>query len=309
MKKAMRLLRFYFFSWVVFTFVFFSSPNIVFAVSFIIQNPRNDGEDILIDLSLSGLTSSSCPSNGTENTCYLQAGLTADDPPKYFGQFKNHVDTWIPYTSSPDQSFIQANFYALHPSGGNWSGTLRVKADTTNVNYKGPGVYTIKVWRYTGNSNNYAGDPATTQISLVGPTLTPTPTDTPIPTDTPKVPTPTKTPTSVPTSTKTPTPIPTNKSSPTTQPSPKANPSLATNKKITSTSALPTSRILGDRTQNISQTPKPTEKTKNEEVKVLGISSMNPSQIFIISGGILLVVYAILTIRTYKETKKSDETE
>ncbi len=185
----------------------------VAAISFAISNPQQSENEVTIDVSLSGLTSSSC----LNGSCYLQAAFTSPTPIKYFGSTKNNNDQWYEYISSPTQSYMQSTFFTFQPVSGTWSGQLTLKINAESPNYKGPGAYNIKAWRYSGNSNSYAGDPATLAVNVVGPTPTPTPTPSPSPT--PK-PSPTPTPLSSSSASKTKT------TNPTLSPTPK--PSLTT---------------------------------------------------------------------------------
>ncbi len=150
----------------------------VSAVSFSISNPLYTNDEVTIDVSLSGLTSS-CPNN----YCYLQAAFTAPSPTRYFGFTKNHNGQWYEYINSPNTAYIQSAFFAFLPSGGTWSGQITLKINPEDPDYKGPGIYNIKAWRYTGNSSNSSGSSDNTvAINLQTSTPTPTPSPSPIPT-------------------------------------------------------------------------------------------------------------------------------
>lgn len=174
-------------------FLLLAWPSLSFAaISFSISNPRYDGDEVVIDISLSGLTSASCPNTN----CYLQAAFTySTSNPRYFGFTKNVSGSWYEYVSSPDPSYIQSTFFSFQPVDGNWSGEVRVKPNVEDKDYKGSGAYTIKAWRYTGNSDSSSGASENTvsiEITAATPTPSPTPTSTPSPTPTPtKVPSPT----------------------------------------------------------------------------------------------------------------------
>lgn len=209
------------------TFLIFTSLYLLFgvspvfaAISFTISNPQQSEDEVTIDVSLSGLISSSC----LNGTCYLQAAFTSPTPIRYFGSTKNNNDQGYEYISSPTQSYIQSTFFTFQPVSGTWSGQLTLKINAESPNYKGPGAYNIKAWRYSGNSNSYAGDPATLTVNLVGPSPTPIPTPIPTPSPSPTLkpsPTPTPLPSSSTSKTKTtnPTLSPTPKPSLTTLPS------------------------------------------------------------------------------------------
>lgn len=239
-------------------FIFlFSSPFVksVFAVSFSISNSQVNGEEVTIDVSVSGITTCSSETN----KCYLQAAFTSTlDNPKYFGFTKNNQDQWYEYDNSIDKAYIQSTFFGFEPVDGSWSGTLVLKSNPDDPDYNGLGNYYVKAWRYTGNSNSYSGvSDNTLTVELSGPTATPVPpTPTPIPptsTPVPATATPTKTPTPTPKPTNTPTPnkTPTPTKSPT--PTPSRTPTSPTVKPsaialgVTGASPLP---ILGESTQS-----------------------------------------------------------
>lgn len=222
---------------------FFSSNSSVLAVTFSISNPQNQNDEVTMDVSVSGI---SCPNS----SCYLQAAFTySTSQPRYFGFTKNQAGNWYEYIGSPDTAYIQSTFFAFQPTDGSWSGQLVLKPNYDDPDYKGAGGYTIKAWRYTGNSTSAAGSSDNTlTVSLSGPTSTPTPSPSPSPSPSP-------TPTPVASSTPTPSPSPTATSKPTTAASsvsiPKSatpSPASAGTSKITKTSAgtpTPESLVLG----------------------------------------------------------------
>ncbi len=160
-------------------FFLFFEVRPAFAISFTISNPQQNGEEVVINVSLSGLTSTSCPNS----YCYLQAAFTNPSPIKYFGSTKNHNSQWYDYISSPSTSYIQSNFFAFQPISEAWSGQLSLKINIQSSNYHGPGTYNIKAWRYSGNSSSAAGDSGSISVNLQD--TTPTPIPTPSPTSTP----------------------------------------------------------------------------------------------------------------------------
>lgn len=206
----------------------FFGVNPVFAVTFNISNPQQNSEEVTIDVSLSGLTSTSCPNT----SCYLQAAFTPSTTnPRYFGFTKNNNEQWYEYIGSPEQSYIQSTFFKFQPEGGTWSGQLNLKINSENSNYNGPGTYYIKAWRYSGNSSSGASGytsflTANIQGSTSTPSPTPSPTPTPTPTPTPQ-PTPKKSSISIPspTSSPKPSPIPATATTPTPTTIPTASPS------------------------------------------------------------------------------------
>lgn len=113
----------------------------------------------------------------------------------YFGYTQTNDGTWV---NAPGGSCTQYFKVATGDlTEGSWSGKLKVKPDTANSAYGGPGDYLFKVGRYTGScgSPTWSGE---TTITITGPSPTPTATNTP-----------TSTPTSVPSATATLTPTPT----------------------------------------------------------------------------------------------------
>lgn len=200
-------------------------------IEFNISNPQNNNNEVTIDVSITGLTSSSC----LNGSCYLQAAFSSPSPIRYFGFTKNNKGEWYEYTGSPGSSNIQSTFFAFEPVGGIWSGQLTIKINSENPNYKGPGEYNLKAWRYSGKSDSYSGDSDNTlSINIEGPTIIPSPT--PIPTPSPS-PSPSPTPTRTPVRSPSPTPIPTPKKSttitytpsPTPNSTPKTTPSPTSN--------------------------------------------------------------------------------
>ncbi len=129
-------------------------PKPIFAaIEFSLANPQSDNDTVTIDVSISGLTANSC----LDGTCYLQAAFTSQDQQRYFGFTKNDNGNWYQYDGSPGKENIKSNLFSFKPQSGNWSGTLTIKVDTSDSDYKGPGIYDIKAWRYSGNSNSSSG--------------------------------------------------------------------------------------------------------------------------------------------------------
>lgn len=149
----------------------------VFALDFNISVPTEAELAIPITASISGMTRS----------YYLQAGIRRLDTPYYFGETENLQNNWTPYTSSPDPGFITANFLLAAPTDASWSGIINFRFDNFDPNYHGPGLYELKVFRYTGASSSAAGDSseAKTTINLTASTPTPSPSPSPSPSPTP----------------------------------------------------------------------------------------------------------------------------
>lgn len=116
----------------------------------------------------------------------------------YFGFTQNSDGSWIGTESDRSKYFKVAKSGLIDAS---WSGKLKVKLDTSDSAYLGPGEYLFKVGRYTSSSDSSADWSNELVIKITGPTPTPTPNPTAIPT-------PTNTPVSTPIYIKTPTPNP-----------------------------------------------------------------------------------------------------
>ena len=271
--------------WIIFIFILIVFPKPAFAtISFTIANPIISGEDeIEVDTSISGLTSSSCSTSG----CYLQAEIRIPDNTKdYFGFTYNNSGEYVDYFSSPSSiDEIKSKLFNFTPVSGAWSGKLRLKNNPEDGNYLGPGQYSIKFRRFSGNSTSSTSDSNVLAVNLSMPLPTATPTltltPTPVPTDTP-TPTLKPTPTSKPTSTSTPTPT----LKPTTTIKPITSPSIT----LASSKA---SKILGDKTSSQSSiliiTPTVKEKTES-----LAEQSNNPARVAVLIGVIFLIGCGIL---------------
>ncbi len=204
------------FSRFVFTLLFLVSFFLIFpisvsAVNLTISEPQVVSDVVTINVSISGLSSQSCPNT----ICYLQGMFTSLGQTKYFGLTQNNSGQWYEYNGSPESSYIANTFFSFTPVDDGWNGSLIVKNNPDDSDYDGPGDYNLKVKRYTGNSSSSTSEESnilTIQLTTV--TLTPTPSPTGIPTQSP---------TSTPTPTKSPTPIPTK--SPTPKPSKSPSPS------------------------------------------------------------------------------------
>ncbi len=201
MKKA--------FSYLIFAclFLFVFASEIKSAAKITISNPVVSSDEVTIQVYIEDLTSKN----------YLQGMFTkSTSNPSYFGYTQNNIGDWYKYVGDPEKTEIQSTFFSFTPQDASWSGQLKIKNDTADPDYTGPGDYFLRVRRYTGESSSGpTGDPSNdivVQLSFVLPT--PTPTETPIPTTAPTVtptinPTPTPTKTSTPAPSKTPSPRPT----------------------------------------------------------------------------------------------------
>lgn len=173
-----------YFLWLVFLLVAVAP---VYAIEFIIADPLVADQEIVLSASLSATTN-----------YYLQATLRSQSSSKYFGETKNNLGDWIDYQSSPEKEYIVSNYFVTDIQNSSWSGTIRLRFKADDPNYLGPGLYDLKLRRYTGASSSSAGDSNILTLNLVtnlpsSPSPQPTPTPSPSPTATP-VPFSTKTP-------------------------------------------------------------------------------------------------------------------
>ena len=158
-----------------------------FAIEFTIASPLVVDQEIALSASLSATTN-----------YYLQAILRSQSSSKYFGETKNNRGDWIDYQSSPEKEYIVSNYFVTDIQNASWSGIIRLRFKADDPNYLGPGLYDLKLRRYTGASSSSAGDSNTLTLNLMtnlpsSPSPLPTPTPSPSPTATP-VPSSTKTP-------------------------------------------------------------------------------------------------------------------
>jgi hypothetical protein len=175
----------------IFSFLFLNPDQVFAVISFSIANPQITENVITVDVSIAGLSTSSCP----ESNCYLQAAFTSPSKTRYFGFTQNNNKEWYKYDGSPEQDYIKSTFFTFHPQDGSWFGSLVVKVDEQDSDYDGPGTYNLKAWRYSGNSNSSSGDsdnvlPVNLTASLPSPTPSPqpspSPSHSPSPSPTPK---------------------------------------------------------------------------------------------------------------------------
>lgn len=250
--------------------VFLLLPIQVFAaITFSISNPQTTDNNVTIDISISGLSSASCP----DNTCYLQAAFTSQTQTRYFGFTQNNNNDWYKYDGSPDKDNIKSTFFSFHPQDGNWSGSLTVKADAQDADYEGPGTYNLKAWRYSGNSNSSSGDSDNTQeVELTASLPSPSPT----PQDNSSSP---------PTGASTKSPSPTPKSTPKTStksPSPSPKPSN-----------IQTKNVLGEKTDISTPSANLSMNYQDSPSPVAGYTTENSQKIagiFIGVGSVLIAI-------------------
>lgn len=146
----------------------------VSAVELTISDIEVIGKEITLTASLSASTN-----------YYLQGALRSQSSSKYFCETKNTQNNWVDYVSSPDKEYIVSNFFLTDIKESTWSGELHLRYKVDDPHYSGPGLYDLKIRRYTGNSSSSAGESNTLTITLNEPLPTT------IPTQTPNTPTPT----------------------------------------------------------------------------------------------------------------------
>jgi len=222
---------------VLFIFYFISA---IFAISFNVDNPQTEDDVVNITISLSGFTSLNCASS---SACYLQGALQKPSGGDYFGATRNNKGEWYSCKRTQDKDVIKSNFFSFFQTNGNWSGTLSMKAEVAD-GYIGPGNYILKVWRYTGNSDNPAGESNEVEVYIAQPTLTPTNTPSSIPENT-----------NTPTCTHTPTPA-------------------ATSKPTNTSTLKPTEKGTATPTQTLSEASQSSDLTKEKE-DILGAKTEN----------------------------------
>lgn len=190
------------------------SHSPVHAIDFTVLTASESGTLVTSNISISNATTTNCPNN----ICYLFASLQKTVGDAFFGDIQNNQKEWISYRSESNLTtdFIKSAFYLVNITDKSWQGSLVLRYDPSSSAYKGPGDYRLSIFRYTGNSSSYAGDPAVYTVALSAPLPTPTPSPSPSPTPSP-----------IPTPTPSPSPTPTPKPSPTllTVASAKASPS------------------------------------------------------------------------------------
>ncbi|MBI4037261.1 hypothetical protein HY385_02460 [Candidatus Daviesbacteria bacterium] len=180
---------------IVFTFLLFTTT--VFA-DFTFSLPKTN---IDADEEIEATVNLSLQNQGNK-TYYLEGAFKKEGGDYYFGQTWNDTD-WVGYTATNADKSLKS---ITTSAEGTWSGTLKIKLDTTSSQFTGSGNYILKINRFTlsGSSPTPSDDQDTLVVTASStPTPTSTPTDSPTPTATS---TPTPTPTTTPTATKTPTP-------------------------------------------------------------------------------------------------------
>lgn len=121
-----------------------SSPNPPISSSFTISNipsQIDSGQSFSVPVSIT------LPNN--RNTVYFLSGaFKKADGTRYFGLTKIN-SSWIKY----DGANYLNQYKITTGDSGNWTGTLEVKPDTQDTDYKGSGDYIFKVGRYTSSGS------------------------------------------------------------------------------------------------------------------------------------------------------------
>lgn len=258
---------------VLFLFLFvFLFPKNIHAVAVTINSfPSSISSDIfVVEASISGATNA---------TNYLRVDLYKEGTKNYFGETYNGSD-W--YFGSDGK-----NYYPVQIQNSSASATIQAQiGNPTATDYPGPGIYKMKIRRYTSSGSSSSNDTQTpVEVQLTYVPLTPTPTESPTPTSTP---TPTNTPTATPTTTPTVTKTPTPTAIKTPTASPKESPrqvSLQGDSLQVSTY----SSVLGDSTEfvNISPSSDPSPSPTNNYEPITSNSALKYTFIF---GAILSTV-------------------
>ena len=260
-------------------FLFFVFPASVDAIGLVISNPVVSNDEVTIQVEVTDINPSvSC----TDSKCYLQGMFTkSTSSPSYFGYTQNNSLDWYKYNGTPSEEEIRITFFYFTPTNNSWSRQLKIKNDSADPDYTGPGDYFLRVKRYTGGSSSSAQDSnnLTVGLSYVIPTEPPTSTPTASPTLTP-------TSTATPTATKTPTP--TKKVTPTATP-------------VAQETSAQENTILGLRNELATDTPTAGAAGETAEGKKLPPVAL----ILIIIGSLILGVSGFAFIKKVREDKRS----
>lgn len=215
-------------------FLFFSiTPIYAVTISIATQSAFISSDIFKIDVTISGATNA---------TNYLRADLFKEGTTNYFGETYNGSD-W--YSGSDGKSY-----FPVQIQNSSASATFQAQIGNPSINdYPGPGIYKLKVRRYTSSGSQSSND-SQTPIDVQIIYSSPTPTSTTIPTSLPTQ-TPTPVPTSSPTNTISPsnTPKPTPTLKPTSTPKPSSTPKIIPTDIIYPTYVMPTGKVLGEATE------------------------------------------------------------
>jgi len=253
-------------------------PRPVLAVDLSIKDPIINNLELSISASLSA-----------SSNYYLQGTLRSQSSSKYFGETQNNRNDWIDYVSSPEKEHITSNFFVTDVQSATWSGIVKLRFKVDDPNYLGPGIYDLKLRRFTGNSSNSAGESNTLAINLTAniPTIAPSPSPTPSPSPSP-----------------TPTPIPSPTPTPTPSPSKTPTPSVVFRDEVGS--PPPTGTVAGETTQidlsGFGASPSHVGANHDSPVQPVLNKSRAKTAITVGSGLILISLASFLGYRRYLAT-------
>ncbi len=247
-------------------------PRKVCAVELSIYDPIISNLEITVTASLSSSTN-----------YYLQGTLRSQSSSKYFGETQNNKGDWIDYVSSPEKEYITSNFSLTDVKSASWSGQLKLRYKIDDPNYIGPGLYDLKLRRFTGGSTSSVGESNTIVVNLTS--IIPTPTPSPSPSPSPSI---------TPTPSLSPTPIPSPSPSSTIKPSPSPSPDFELSQEGTVAGIATEINLSG-----YGETPSPSPKiieTSNTEL------SLNQSRLkTVVMAGIGLIIISLAGYFGYRK--------
>ena len=147
----------------------------------IVQSPSTVGdESFTVTVNISGATA---------GINYLRVDLYLPDTKNYFGETDN-TQAW--YGGSDGKQYYPVTILSGEPTIATISARL---GEPSLTDYPGPGLYKLRIRRYTGSGNQGSEDPQPVDIALTktypspspSPTTQPSPIPTPTPTPTPSV--------------------------------------------------------------------------------------------------------------------------
>lgn len=247
--------------------------HVAHAIDFSIKDPVVSNMEITLNASISA-----------SSNYYLQGVMRSQASSKYFGETQNNKGDWIDYVSSPEKEFIASNFFLTDIKNATWSGTIKLRFKLDDPNYLGPGLYDLKLRRFTGGSTSSAGESNTLTINLSAALPTPTPSPSPSPT-----------------SNATPTPSPSLTPTPSPKPSPTPLPSPTTQStKEASVAGVSTEIDLSD--YKVTPSPNPLEEAKKKP-------TLNTGRLkTVLSIGLGLILLSLASFFAYRRYLSQKET-
>ncbi len=139
----------------------------------IIQSPTSVGDEVFaLTVSISGATA---------GTNYLRADLYLPDTKNYFGETDN-TQAW--YGGSDGKQYYPVTINPGQPTIATVSARL---GEPSLTDYPGPGLYKLRVRRYTSSGNQGSEEVQPVDITLTKTLPTPTPSPIPSPTPSPSI--------------------------------------------------------------------------------------------------------------------------